>query len=134
LRERLKDGALPGREAATEAITVPNQTAGGVLLGTVPYMAPEQARGMPVDQRADVFAFGVVLYEMLGGQRPFRGARTGDTIAAILRDEPPPLPARVPSPLAAVVRRWRATSAISRMSCSCRARSRGPSSARSASQ
>jgi TolB-like protein/tetratricopeptide (TPR) repeat protein len=94
-----------GAEAATAASTLTPPTAQGVLLGTVPYMAPEQARGMPVDQRADVFAFGVVLYEMLAGERPFRGATSTDTVAAILRDEPSPLPAHVPAPVAAVVRR-----------------------------
>jgi hypothetical protein len=68
-------------------------------------MAPEQARGKPVDQRADVFAFGVVLYEMLGGERPFRGATGTDVVAAILKDEPVPLPGTVPPSIAAVVTR-----------------------------
>jgi serine/threonine protein kinase/Tfp pilus assembly protein PilF len=99
------DTRFAGAETATAATTLIKETARGVLVGTVPYMAPEQARGMPVDQRADVFAFGVVLYEMLGGERPFRGATPTDTVAAILKDEPSPLPAHVPAALAAVVRR-----------------------------
>jgi serine/threonine protein kinase len=60
----------------------------GVILGTVAYMSPEQARGRPVDKRADVWAFGVVLYEMLCGRRPFEGDTLSDTMAAVLRSEP----------------------------------------------
>ncbi len=77
----------------------------GGVLGTVAYMAPEQVRGQRVDQRADVFAFGVVLYELLAGERPFRGATATDTVVAILESEPAPLPASVPQALAAVVAR-----------------------------
>ncbi len=68
-------------------------------------MAPEQARGQAVDPRADVFALGVVLHEMLSGDRPFQGATPTDTLAAILKDEPAPLPRGVPPRLTAVVRR-----------------------------
>jgi Tol biopolymer transport system component len=60
----------------------------GVILGTAAYMAPEQARGKRVDKRADIWAFGVVLYEMLTGRRPFRGGSTSDTLAAVLTKEP----------------------------------------------
>jgi len=86
-----------------QATTAAESTELGVLLGTASYMAPEQARGQAVDQRADVLAFGVVLYEMLAGRRPFQGATTTETLAAILRDEPAQLPGDVPAPLAAVV-------------------------------
>ena len=76
-------------------------TISGVLLGTAPYMSPEQARGKPVDRRADIWAFGCVLYEMLTGARAFSGETTSDAIAAILEREPdwtrlpPHTPARV---------------------------------------
>ena len=94
--------------AADEAETLTAATAttrlGGVL-GTAAYMAPEQARGRPVDQRADVFAFGVVLYEMLAGERPFKGATGTEVMAAILTDQPAPLPAGVPAAIGAVVTR-----------------------------
>jgi serine/threonine protein kinase len=60
----------------------------GVLLGTAAYMSPEQARGKPVDERADIWAFGCVLYEMLTGKRAFEGEDVSDTLAAVLRSEP----------------------------------------------
>src|SRR5262245_6198915 len=65
-----------------------SSTSTGMVMGTASYMSPEQARGLKVDARSDIFSFGVVLYEMLAGKRPFVGATAGDTIAAILRDEP----------------------------------------------
>jgi len=64
------------------------QTAAGVLLGTAAYMSPEQARGKPVDKRADIWAFGVVLYEMLTGNQLFSGETVSDTLAAVLKEEP----------------------------------------------
>ena len=57
----------------------------GAVLGTVPYMSPEQTRGQSLDKRTDIWAFGCVLYEMLTGHRAFAGASTSDTIAAILK-------------------------------------------------
>jgi len=60
----------------------------GVILGTAAYMSPEQARGKPVDQRADIWAFGVVLYEMLTGRQAFRGETVTDVLAAVVADEP----------------------------------------------
>src|SRR5437016_6136021 len=64
-------------------------TQAGVILGTAAYMAPEQARGAVGDKRADIWAFGVVLYEMLSGKQPFAGETVSDTLAAVLRAEPP---------------------------------------------
>jgi len=77
---------------ATQASTLASPTTtGGEVLGTVPYMAPEQIRGEIVDARTDLFAFGVVLYELAGGRRPFAGPTAADVGSAILRDVPPSL-------------------------------------------
>ena len=77
-------------ESQTELPTqdVAGATRAGVLLGTVGYMSPEQARGEPTDARSDIFSFGCVLYEMLGGRPPFRRDSVVETLSAILRDEP----------------------------------------------
>jgi hypothetical protein len=63
-------------------------TMGGMILGTAAYMAPEQAKGKPVDKRADIWAFGCVLYEMVTARRPFDGEDITDTIAAVVSKEP----------------------------------------------
>ncbi len=73
-----------------------NSTASGIVMGTPRYMSPEQARGMKVDARSDIFSFGVMLYEMIAGVPPFAGATTSETLAAILRDEPPPITKHAP--------------------------------------
>jgi eukaryotic-like serine/threonine-protein kinase len=75
----------------------------GTVLGTAAYMSPEQASGRPLDERSDVFSFGVVLYEMLSGRRAFGGASTAEVLSAVLRDEPERLIA--PSPLLQIVER-----------------------------
>ena len=79
----------------------------GMLLGTAAYMSPEQARGKTVDRRADIWAFGCVLFEMLTGASPFAGATTSDTIAAVIRAEPDwsLLPAVVPARIRELLRR-----------------------------
>src|SRR5262249_57795236 len=60
-------------------------------VGTMGYMSPEQVRGQETDHRSDIFAFGVILYEMLSGERPFRGASAIEVMNAILKEEPPEL-------------------------------------------
>jgi len=63
----------------------------GTLMGTMPYMSPEQLKGENVDHRSDIFSFGAVFYEMLSGKRPFRGKSQAETASAILREDPPDL-------------------------------------------
>jgi predicted Ser/Thr protein kinase/pimeloyl-ACP methyl ester carboxylesterase len=76
-------------ESVAESPTLTaDMTRAGVILGTAAYMSPEQARGQAVDSRADIWAFGVVLWEMLTGRRLFEGNATSDVLAAVLRDEP----------------------------------------------
>jgi Tol biopolymer transport system component len=78
--------------SATAMPTSPPATEPGVVLGTAGYMAPEQVRGVAADHRADIFAFGAVLYEMLTGRRAFHGVTPMDTMTAILKEEPPEPP------------------------------------------
>src|SRR2546426_7237041 len=87
LTERLSPDSVD-TEAATKALV---QTEPGVVLGTVAYMSPEQARGLVVDARTDIFSLGVVIYEMVAGQAPFGGASRSDLIVALLGRDPPPL-------------------------------------------
>ena len=91
----LKDSTLKG-----------NQTAEGVILGTINYMSPEQAKGKRVDMRTDIFSLGVVIYEMIAGQTPFAGDSMSETFANLLNAEPQPLShfaANIPSELQRIV-------------------------------
>ncbi len=88
---KLSEHAAP---ADAETLTETEGTRAGQILGTVAYMSPEQAEGKPLDARSDVFSLGIVLYEMLCAQRPFRGETRISTLAAILR-ETPETPSRV---------------------------------------
>ncbi|MGE5179660.1 MAG: protein kinase domain-containing protein [Bacteroidota bacterium] len=84
--------AADGADARTVGATADAPISGaGQVLGTVPYMAPEQVRGETVDARADVFALGIILYELATGRRPFQGATPADVSSAILRDVPTPV-------------------------------------------
>jgi serine/threonine protein kinase len=87
--------------------TTPPNTVAGVVLGTVGYMSPEQIRGVEADHRSDIFAFGAIVYEMLGGQQAFRAETSIDAMTAILKEEPPDLPddRHIPPALARIVDR-----------------------------
>ena len=85
-------------------ITTPAMTQAGMILGTAAYMSPEQARGKPVDTRADIWAFGCVLYEMLTGQRAFDGQGVSETLARVIEREPDW--ARLPATLSPALRTY----------------------------
>jgi len=95
------DGAAEATPYDSPTMTSPAMTAMGMIIGTAAYMSPEQARGKSVDRRADVWAFGVVLYEMLTGQRAFAGQEITDVLAKVLERDadfdrlPPATPATI---------------------------------------
>jgi len=96
---------LPAKVAAAVTRTGATIETGEGLSGTVPYMAPEILGGGAADERSDLWSLGVTLYEMAAGERPFRGQTQFQVAAAILEQEPPPLPAHIPPALARVVLR-----------------------------
>ena len=101
------DGSGAPADVSPPTITSPAMTMRGVVLGTAAYMAPEQARGRAVDRRADIWAFGAVIYEMLTARRAFAGEDVTDTLASVLRTEPDysALSVDVPGPMRSLVRR-----------------------------
>ncbi len=78
-------------EGDAKVSSLPTATEPGVVMGTLAYISPEQVKGEPADARSDLFALGVILFEMLSGQRPFKGGSAGETMAAILKEDPPEL-------------------------------------------
>ena len=72
-------------------ISLMNETGKGLILGTINYMSPEQAKGDRVDERTDIFSLGVVIYEMLTGRAPFAGDSNSETLANLINQEPEPL-------------------------------------------
>ena len=107
LAKALDTSPAPANPDLSPTITSPALTRAGFILGTAAYMSPEQARGRAADARSDIWALGVVLYEMLTGQRLFKGDDVADTLAAVLRAEPAwtALPAGTPPSIRRLLRR-----------------------------
>jgi eukaryotic-like serine/threonine-protein kinase len=97
-------GAASPSVSQSQTITTPAMTEAGMILGTAAYMSPEQARSKPVDKRADIWAFGCVLYEMLTGQRAFDGQGVSETLARVIEREPDW--ARLPATLSPALRMY----------------------------
>jgi serine/threonine-protein kinase len=87
LAKAMSNEVVSGDAAASPTLTM-GATVAGVIMGTAAYMSPEQARGKPVDRRADIWAFGCVLYEMLTGRPVFSGETTSDILAGVIKQEP----------------------------------------------
>ncbi|MCG6927582.1 MAG: protein kinase [Acidobacteria bacterium] len=104
---KLHEDSSPGDDEPT-AVPPSDLTQAGAVLGTLPYMSPEQVQGRPADHRSDVFSLGAILYELATGERPFRGETSADLISSILRDRPRELTelrADIPDHLGRIVRR-----------------------------
>jgi TolB-like protein/Flp pilus assembly protein TadD len=104
LREEVEEDDKACIEPHTETML----TQAGQVMGTVPYMSPEQVQGKPVDHRTDIFSLGIIFYEMATGNRPFTGGSSAELISSILRDAPPPVSesnVEFPDPLSRIVRR-----------------------------
>src|SRR5215468_9135354 len=116
LAKAMAAGSAPGDTASSPTLTM-RSTQIGVLLGTAAYMSPEQAKGKTVDKRADIWAFGVVLIEMLTGRQLYGGETVSETLAAVLMKEPPldGLPGDTPPGLRRLLRRCLAKDAQQRL-------------------
>jgi serine/threonine protein kinase len=105
-RVKILDFGLAKQQRAMAAETVTQDLSGeGTVMGTAGYMSPEQVRGEALDQRSDLFSFGVIVYEMLAGKRAFSGRSSVEVMHAILKDDPAELPATVPRGLERIMRR-----------------------------
>ena len=102
---KLSDFGLAKLESrySSEAVTETLRTRIGAVIGTIPYMSPQQAAGEPLDARSDIFSFGIVLHELLAGRRPFSGGSDLEVLQAIQHRSPEPLPDSVPAALRAAV-------------------------------
>jgi serine/threonine-protein kinase len=107
LAKALDQGVASSTEAMNSPTLSVRATQMGVIIGTAAYMSPEQARGKTVDRRADIWAFGAVLYEMLSGQRAFQGEDISITLASVLKDDANwrALPTDLPEPIRRLLRR-----------------------------
>ena len=100
---------VPAESDATRTIPA---TEAGTVVGTVAYMSPEQARGQSLDGRSDQFSFGLILYELSAGKRAFERESAAETMTAIIREEPEPLPSTIPAPL-----RWTIARLLAKEPC-----------------
>src|SRR5262249_34835816 len=100
LAKAMSNDAAPADPHSSPTLTI-RATMAGVILGTAAYMSPEQARGQDADRRADIWSFGVVLYEMLTGRQLFAGPTISDTLAAVLKTEPEL--SAVPGPVRSII-------------------------------
>lgn len=114
-RVKILDFGLAKHDAhASEETVAASNTTPGLIVGTVHYMSPEQARGTMVDVRSDQFSFGLILYEMLAGKKAFDEPDSVQTLSAIITKDPPPLDPKTPAPLRWIIDRCLAKNPESR--------------------
>ena len=101
-----------------ETVTSFEQTQAGVVMGTPPYMSPEQISGAAIDHRSDIFSLGIIVYEMVTGRRPFQGKTQAELAASILRDTPPAVTkAGIPSALVKLIEQCGSERGHGRVAC-----------------
>ena len=106
LAKAFEPGSTSAQDTVSPTLSI-QATQAGIILGTAAYMSPEQATGKPVDKRSDLWAFGVVLTEMLTGRQVFAGETASHVLASVLKDEPDwsTLPSNTPAPIHRLLRR-----------------------------